>query len=149
MRWEGLFEEQKIRDLGGGWWEWAGQGALAYSHASMETSSARSPSLLCCEGWCQTARDGSTPSGLGLSLLCQEQDPVASALTCSLWACTRQVLLAAWWLQPERCGKASVDRHRDGRGAEGRANVSLCRYRQSNAWTMGSSLAAAEISVAE
>lgn len=145
MRWEGLFEEQKIRELGGG-----RAGSAGYSHASTETSSARSPSLLCCEGWWQRGRDGSTPSGLRLSLLCQEQDPMASALTCSLWACTRQVLLAAWWrLQPERCGKASVDRHREGRGAEGRVSVSLCRYRESNAWTMASSLATAEISVVE
>lgn len=134
MRWEGLFEKQKIKRAG---WRLVGvgrAGSAGCSRASVETPLPGHPR--CCAVRAGV-RDGSSPAGLRLSLLCREQDGMASALTRSLWECSRP--LCPLWTQ--RGGKASVGRHEEGRGAQGRASVSLCRYRESNACTTGSPLA--------
>ncbi|XP_009465309.1 PREDICTED: muscular LMNA-interacting protein [Nipponia nippon] len=83
MGWEGLFEEQKKRggELGGGWWEWAWQEVPGTIIAPWGPLLPGHPRSCAGGGWRQTGRDGSTTSGLRLSLLWQEQDPTASALS--------------------------------------------------------------------
>jgi len=91
---EGLFEEQKERELGG---IGHGRGHQVQSSPPWGPLLPGHPPSCADEDWCQGGRDSSTASRLRPSLLCQEQDPAASALSRCLWVCPGllgQVLLA-------------------------------------------------------
>lgn len=128
MRGEGLFEKQEIRGLGGGWWERAGLEALG---------TAMPPWKLSCqvtlapvhEGWCQRWQHSFWAVAVA-SLAAA--GPMASALG-ALSECAPSRSHCG-----QRCAEASVNPHKEERGAKGR--VFLCADTGSHAWTMGSSL---------